>query len=94
MTTVPISSGLSPARATLAPIAAAPRSGAETSLRLPPNEPSAVRTGAARLRAARAGWTQAQKDFEAAFGGPRAARLRDLLHAVAATELGAAAAAD
>ncbi len=51
-------------------------------------------TGAARLRAARAGWTQAQKDFEAAFGGGRAARLRDLLHAVAATELGAAAAAD
>jgi DNA-binding MarR family transcriptional regulator len=51
-------------------------------------------TGAARLRAARAGWTQAQKDFEAAFGGPRAARLRDLLHAVTATELDAAAAAD
>jgi DNA-binding MarR family transcriptional regulator len=51
-------------------------------------------TGAARLRAARTGWTQAQKEFEAAFGGPRAARLRDLLHAVTATELGAAAAAD
>ena len=51
-------------------------------------------TGAARLRAARAGWTQAQKEFEAAFGGARATRLRDLLHAVAATELGAAAAAD
>ena len=48
--------------------------------------------GAARLRAARAGWTQAQKEFEAAFGGTRAARLRDLLHAVAATELDAAAA--
>ena len=43
--------------------------------------------GAARLRAARSGWTQAQKKFEAAFGGPRAARLRDLLHAVTATEL-------
>ena len=51
-------------------------------------------TGAARLRAARAGWTQAQKDFEAAFGGARATRLRDLLRAVTATELGAAAAAD
>jgi DNA-binding MarR family transcriptional regulator len=49
--------------------------------------------GAARLRAARAGWTQAQKKFEAAFGGARAARLRDLLHAVIATELGAAAGA-
>ena len=50
-------------------------------------------TGAARLREARAGWTQAQKKFEAAFGGPRAARLRDLLQAVTATELGAAAGA-
>jgi DNA-binding MarR family transcriptional regulator len=49
--------------------------------------------GAARLREARAGWTQAQKKFEAAFGGPRAARLRDLLQAVTATELGAAAGA-
>jgi len=47
--------------------------------------------GAARLRAARAGWTQAQKEFEAAFGGTRAARLRDLLQAVTATELAAAA---
>jgi DNA-binding MarR family transcriptional regulator len=49
--------------------------------------------GAARLREARAGWTQAQKKFEAAFGGSRAARLRDLLQAVTATELGAAAGA-
>ena len=48
--------------------------------------------GAARLRAARAGWTQAQKKFEATFGGARAARLRDLLHAVTATELATAAA--
>ena len=49
--------------------------------------------GAARLRAARAGWTQAQKKFEAAFGGAHAVRLRDLLHAAAATEIGGAAAA-
>jgi DNA-binding MarR family transcriptional regulator len=46
--------------------------------------------GAARLRAARAGWTQAQKKFETAFGGRRAAQLRALLHAVTETELGAA----
>src|SRR5262247_1723487 len=49
-----------------------------------------TKAGAARLRAARAGWTEAQKKFEAAFGGRRAARLRALLHAVAATELGQA----
>jgi hypothetical protein len=42
---------------------------------------------------ARAGWTQAQKKFEAAFGGARAVRLRNLLHAVAATDLGGATAA-
>jgi DNA-binding MarR family transcriptional regulator len=44
--------------------------------------------GAARLRAARAGWTQAQKDFETAFGRRRATQLRSLLHAVAETKLG------
>ena len=38
--------------------------------------------------------TQAQKKFEAAFGGARAVQLRDLLHAVAATDLGGATAAD
>lgn len=47
--------------------------------------------GAARLRAARAGWTQAQREFEALFGGARASRLRGMLHAVTVTELGAAA---
>ncbi len=46
--------------------------------------------GAARLRAARTGWTQAQTRFAAAFGGRRAAGLRALLHAVTATDLGAA----
>jgi len=45
--------------------------------------------GAGRLRAARAGWTQAQAKFEAAFGGRRAAGLRALLQAVTATDLGA-----
>ena len=44
--------------------------------------------GAARLRAARAGWTQAQKNFETAFGRRRATRLRTLLHAVTETEFG------
>ena len=49
--------------------------------------------GAARLRTARSGWTEAQTRFEATFGGERAAGLRALLHAVTATDLGAAAAA-
>src|SRR5499426_93833 len=49
-----------------------------------------TKAGAARLRAARTGWTQAQTRFAAAFGGRRAAGLRALLHAVAATDLGAA----
>jgi DNA-binding MarR family transcriptional regulator len=47
-----------------------------------------TKAGAARLRAARAGWTQAQAKFEAAFGGRRAAGLRALLQAVTATDLG------
>jgi DNA-binding MarR family transcriptional regulator len=48
-----------------------------------------TKAGAARLRAARAGWIQAQAGFEAAFGGRRAAGLRALLQAVTATDLGA-----
>jgi DNA-binding MarR family transcriptional regulator len=48
-----------------------------------------TKAGAKRLRAARAGWTQAQAKFEAAFGGRRAAGLRALLQAVTATDLGA-----
>src|SRR5262249_50697406 len=48
ITTVPISAGLRPARATAAAIAAAPSSAAVVSLRVPPNVPIAVRTGAAR----------------------------------------------
>jgi len=46
--------------------------------------------GAARLRAARAGWTEAQKKFETAFGGRRAGQLRALLHAVTEADLDAA----
>lgn len=46
--------------------------------------------GAARLRTARSGWTEAQTRFDATFGGRRAAGLRALLHAVTATDLGAA----
>jgi DNA-binding MarR family transcriptional regulator len=45
--------------------------------------------GAARLRTARSGWTQAQTRFDAIFGGRRAAGLRALLHAVTTTDLGA-----
>ena len=44
--------------------------------------------GAARFRAARKGWTQAQRQFAAAFGAKRTVDLRALLHAVAATDLG------
>jgi DNA-binding MarR family transcriptional regulator len=46
--------------------------------------------GAERLRAARAGWAQAQTQFEAHFGGERSAELRRLLHAVSASDLGTA----
>jgi DNA-binding MarR family transcriptional regulator len=46
--------------------------------------------GAARLRAARSGWNEAQRRFDAAFGGRRAAGLRAILHAVTTTDLGAA----
>jgi hypothetical protein len=44
--------------------------------------------GAARLRAARAGWSLAQKNFETTFGRRRAAQLRALLRAVTETEFG------
>ncbi|HTO83935.1 MAG TPA: MarR family transcriptional regulator, partial [Methylomirabilota bacterium] len=46
--------------------------------------------GAARLRAALKGWSAAQRGFEAAFGRKRAADLRSLLRAVAASDLEAA----
>ena len=44
--------------------------------------------GAARFRAAVKNWTQAQRQFAAAFGAERTIDLRALLHAVAATDLG------
>lgn len=44
--------------------------------------------GTTWLRAARAGWAQAQKNFEMAFGRRRAKQLRALLHAVTETEFG------
>jgi DNA-binding MarR family transcriptional regulator len=47
-------------------------------------------TGAARLRAARSAWNEAQTRFDAAFGGRRAAGLRAILHSVTTTDLGAA----
>jgi DNA-binding MarR family transcriptional regulator len=45
--------------------------------------------GAKRLRAARPGWLEAQKGFDAAFGGKNAAELRALLKSVVTSELGA-----
>ena len=44
--------------------------------------------GVARLRIAVKGWTEAQAQFEAAFGSKRTPQLRALLHEVAATDLG------
>jgi DNA-binding MarR family transcriptional regulator len=44
--------------------------------------------GATRFRVAVKGWTQAQKQFAAAFGAKRTVDLSGLLHAVAATDLG------
>jgi DNA-binding MarR family transcriptional regulator len=44
--------------------------------------------GAECLRTAVEGWVEAQAQFEAVFGAKRAAELRALLHAVAASDLG------
>jgi|SRR5580700_369552 DNA-binding MarR family transcriptional regulator len=46
--------------------------------------------GAARLRAARQGWTEAQTRFDEVFGEKRAAALRDLLREVVASDFAAA----
>ena len=43
--------------------------------------------GIERLKAAREGWKEAQKEFAAAFGDERAAGLRALLREVSATDL-------
>ena len=45
--------------------------------------------GATRLRTARAGWVEAQKHFDVAFGGENAAELRELLKSVVTSALGA-----
>lgn len=47
--------------------------------------------GRERLRAAAAGWAEAQTQFEAAFGGERSTDLRSLLHSVTAIDLAAGA---
>ena len=47
--------------------------------------------GEARFRAGMKGWEKAQQQFEKAFGAGRTADMRALLHAVAATDLGAPA---
>ena len=47
--------------------------------------------GEACFRAGMKGWVQAQRQFEGAFGTKRTTDMRALLHAVAATDLGATA---
>lgn len=44
-------------------------------------------TGLDRLRAAVAGWSEAQERFDAVFGAERTAALRNLLHIVSVTDL-------
>ena len=46
------------------------------------------KSGEARLQRARQGWSQAQAEFEDAYGRRQAARLREGLRAVIASELG------
>jgi DNA-binding MarR family transcriptional regulator len=46
-----------------------------------------TKAGANRLRAAAKLWREAQTQFDAAFGGERAAKLRDELHALVSREL-------
>jgi DNA-binding MarR family transcriptional regulator len=46
--------------------------------------------GSERLRVAVKGWAEAQTQFEAAFGAKRTVELRALLHAISASDLGAA----
>ena len=47
-----------------------------------------TKLGEKRFEAARAGWIKAQARFESEFGAKRTAELRELLRAVAASELG------
>jgi DNA-binding MarR family transcriptional regulator len=46
-----------------------------------------TKAGDKRLKAARTGWVKAQARFESSFGGKRTSELRELLHAVVASEL-------
>jgi DNA-binding MarR family transcriptional regulator len=48
-----------------------------------------TRAGAERFQRGVKQWSEAQKQFEAAFGGTRAKALRDLLGALVASDLGA-----
>jgi len=48
-----------------------------------------TKAGEARLGAGIKGWLEAQRQFEKAFGAKRSTDMRALLHAVAATDLGA-----
>ena len=50
-----------------------------------------TKAGEARFRAGVKGWVQAQRQFEKAFGAKRTADMRDLLQAVASTDLGSTA---
>jgi DNA-binding MarR family transcriptional regulator len=47
-----------------------------------------TKAGDKRLGAARTGWVKAQARFESAFGSKRTSELRELLRAVATSELG------
>src|SRR6266550_3919796 len=49
-----------------------------------------TKAGAERLRVARRLWSEAQTQFEAAFGGERSSTLRNELRAVASSKLGVA----
>jgi DNA-binding MarR family transcriptional regulator len=46
-----------------------------------------TKAGDKRLEAARTGWVKAHARFESTFGGKRTSELRELLHAVVASEL-------
>ena len=46
-----------------------------------------TKAGDKRLEPARTGWVKAQARFESSFGGKRTSELRELLHAVVASEL-------
>jgi DNA-binding MarR family transcriptional regulator len=48
-----------------------------------------TQAGEASFRSGMKGWVQAQRQFEKAFGAKRTTDMRTLLHAVAATDLGA-----